>query len=100
MSAPVSFTLVVFAGDNRRGGPPYMTASVQCWREGQCIQTVDLATGWDFDWPDGADLSTAETFGAVTARVVARKLEDVAAAAIKAGSLNHRTDLEGGTPGV
>lgn len=93
MSAEVKFTLVVFAGENRVRRVQHITANVQCWRGETCVQTVDLLSGSEFEFPAEADLSTVEGFAAAISRITARKLEDVAASALSKQIVNRRAEI-------
>lgn len=95
MSAPVRFTLVIFAGESRSRHAQHITASVQCWQGETCVQTVDLLVGSEFEFPPEADISTVETFAAAMARIAKRKIEDVAASALAKQILNRRSEIGG-----
>ena len=94
MSAPVKLALIVYVTQGRFTTGTHLTANVQCWRDGECFQTIDLASGYDVDLPAEMDISTVDGYAAAAARVTSRHLEDVFKSAMEKQIFNRIADFD------
>lgn len=97
MSAPVKFTLILYVSESRRRDSQHVTADVQCWQDEKCIANISLSQGWEFTWPEGTSLDTAENYASAAARIAARHLGDIQMSAVEKEILNYRAALEAGS---
>jgi hypothetical protein len=94
MSADIRFNLMIQVLTARGRKTPFVSVVVHVWQDEKHIETINLVEYEDFEWPEGASLSTVENTAAVGARVAARMLEDVQFNAITDVKLHHRRDYE------